>query len=197
MVAKKKRSQKETKQKLLKAALDVFSKMGYDAATTRTIAKKAGVNEALIHRYFESKLGLFLALKKQFRENLISQLLAYEECKTLEEELVQFMKFRLEYVRKGKKFFKLSLSQAILNPKVRDDMKSYATLKPAALLERFEKFKDKGQLRSDVSAEDLTNLLHIFSLALSVLTDTMECLPSTEAEDLITVAARVLSRGVR
>ena len=60
--APKKRDQKGTKAKLLKAALDIFSKEGYDAATTRSIAKKAGVNESLIHRYFGSKSGLFVAL---------------------------------------------------------------------------------------------------------------------------------------
>src|SRR5580698_5781998 len=94
--AKKKRDQKSTRVKLLKAALDVFSKEGYDAATTRHIAKKAGVNESLIHRYFESKLGLFLELKNHFREKFLAEIASYDESETLEEELNKFLLLRLE-----------------------------------------------------------------------------------------------------
>src|SRR5205823_6496310 len=107
--------------KLLKAALDIFSKEGYDAATTRAIAKKAGVNESLIHRYFKSKLGLFLALRQQSREEAIAEfLIKYPAHEHLKDELAALLKYKIESARKNKKFFKLSVSRAILDPKVRD-----------------------------------------------------------------------------
>ena len=46
---------------LLEAAQEVFETVGYDRATTREIGERAGVDPALIARYFESKEGLFLA----------------------------------------------------------------------------------------------------------------------------------------
>jgi AcrR family transcriptional regulator len=45
--------------RLLEAGLDVFGKHGFDAATTRAIAKKAGVNIAAIPYYFNGKEGLY------------------------------------------------------------------------------------------------------------------------------------------
>jgi AcrR family transcriptional regulator len=45
--------------RLLEAGVDVFGKHGFDAATTRAIAKKAGVNIAAIPYYFNGKEGLY------------------------------------------------------------------------------------------------------------------------------------------
>lgn len=46
---------------LLEAAQEVFETVGYDRATTREIGERAGVDPALIARYFDSKEGLFIA----------------------------------------------------------------------------------------------------------------------------------------
>lgn len=50
-----------TRQALLEAAGRLFDEVGYDRATTREIGERAGVDPALIARYFECKEGLFLA----------------------------------------------------------------------------------------------------------------------------------------
>ncbi|MFI5937043.1 TetR family transcriptional regulator [Actinoplanes sp. NPDC051494] len=50
-----------TKQVLLDAARHRFARHGYSATTVRDIADDAGVNVALISRYFTSKEGLFEA----------------------------------------------------------------------------------------------------------------------------------------
>jgi AcrR family transcriptional regulator len=46
---------------LLSAARDAFRELGYERATTRLIGERAGVDPALIARYFGSKEGLFMA----------------------------------------------------------------------------------------------------------------------------------------
>lgn len=46
---------------LLDAGRAVFDEVGYDRATTREIGERAGVDPALIARYFDSKEGLFIA----------------------------------------------------------------------------------------------------------------------------------------
>jgi len=50
-----------TRAALLQAARGRFVRLGYDATTTRDVAADAGVNPALIKRYFGSKEGLFKA----------------------------------------------------------------------------------------------------------------------------------------
>jgi AcrR family transcriptional regulator len=50
-----------TRQKILDAAREVFAADGFDRSSTRSIAAAAGVNSALIFRYFGSKAGLYEA----------------------------------------------------------------------------------------------------------------------------------------
>lgn len=51
-----------TRQRLLDAAARVFSACGYSRATTKEIAKAAGVAEGTIYRHFADKQELFLAV---------------------------------------------------------------------------------------------------------------------------------------
>ncbi|MFB7919072.1 TetR family transcriptional regulator [Streptomyces sp. NPDC056061] len=47
-----------TRRRLLEAGRDLFAEHGYEGTTVRTIAERAGVNQALLFRYFGSKQGL-------------------------------------------------------------------------------------------------------------------------------------------
>lgn len=52
----------DTKDRITKAALAVFSVRGYASATTRQIAEEAGVNEVTLFRHFGSKENLLTAV---------------------------------------------------------------------------------------------------------------------------------------
>ncbi|GAB2701146.1 TetR family transcriptional regulator [Mucilaginibacter koreensis] len=52
----------DKKDHILDVAERVFSELGYDGASTRTISSEAGVNMAMLNYYFGSKEGLFLAI---------------------------------------------------------------------------------------------------------------------------------------
>lgn len=52
-------TQEETRWRLLQAAMEVFAEVGYHAATTREICKRAGVNLASIHYYYGDKAELY------------------------------------------------------------------------------------------------------------------------------------------
>lgn len=51
-----------TRDKILEAAIRLFAEKGFSGTTTREIAEKAGVNEALIFRYFSTKRDLYSAI---------------------------------------------------------------------------------------------------------------------------------------
>jgi AcrR family transcriptional regulator len=52
-------AQEETRWRLLQAAAEVFAEVGYHAATTREICKRAQVNLASIHYYYGDKAELY------------------------------------------------------------------------------------------------------------------------------------------
>jgi AcrR family transcriptional regulator len=49
----------DRREQLIGAATRLFAEQGFDATSTRAIAEQAGVNEALIFRYFSSKEELY------------------------------------------------------------------------------------------------------------------------------------------
>lgn len=49
----------DTRESILEAAREVFLTKGYDRASYRAVALKAGVDAALVHHYFDEKADLF------------------------------------------------------------------------------------------------------------------------------------------
>ncbi len=67
-------TREETRQKLIEAGLEIFGKMGYEAATTRMITQNAGVNLAAIPYHFGSKEGLYHAVIQYISDTVSSNL---------------------------------------------------------------------------------------------------------------------------
>ena len=53
---------KNRKEDILKAAVDLFANNGFRGTTTRDLAARANVNEAIIFRYFKTKRDLYQAI---------------------------------------------------------------------------------------------------------------------------------------
>ncbi len=69
-VLARKRDAQATRARILTAAMDRFARLGYETASLREIAAEAGVDVALIGRYFGGKEGLFTeALKASIHPN--------------------------------------------------------------------------------------------------------------------------------
>jgi TetR/AcrR family transcriptional regulator len=58
----------DRRRQLIETALDVFSRKGFDGATTKEIAAEAGVTEAIIFRHFPTKQALYAAVVQARRE---------------------------------------------------------------------------------------------------------------------------------
>jgi len=61
-MARPKADDPEARAKIATAAEELFAERGFDGAAIRDIAKKAGVNGAMIHYYFGNKEGLYRAM---------------------------------------------------------------------------------------------------------------------------------------
>ncbi len=109
MVATAVTSAPDTRERILKAALEAFSERGFDGATTRDIAAQAGVNLGLIKYYFDSKLKLwraavdeaFATLKRALGGGLEQDTVldGRERTRTLIRRYVHFVAAHPEFVR--------------------------------------------------------------------------------------------------
>lgn len=165
---KRTRDKEATKQALLEAAIEVFAEMGYDAATTREIAKRAGISEALIQRYFESKAGLLVAVITGFAthsegENFAT--LPYPD--QLKDELLQIILQSCNEHKENANFVRVAVSRAIIDPAVGKQVGANVHEKKIPMLvARLMHYQKIGVISKD---QDLTAL----AFALSALSFTL------------------------
>lgn len=60
----------ETRARIIEAAMRLFAESGFDGASTRDIAREAGVNAPALQYYFDNKEGVYLACIEQFVERV-------------------------------------------------------------------------------------------------------------------------------
>ena len=63
-----------TRQRLIEVAVEVFSDLGFEGASTRTIVERAQANLVSIPYYFGSKLGLYHAAAEYIGSNIAERL---------------------------------------------------------------------------------------------------------------------------
>ena len=111
--------EKNSKQKILDAAMEIFAIKGFDGARVDEIAKTAGVNKALLYYYFESKEGIlselieinareFLAGKDRFfnASGITQDTFTFEK-------MSNFISAVLEMLAGRKDILKIMLSEAL------------------------------------------------------------------------------------
>ncbi|MEN2986366.1 MAG: TetR/AcrR family transcriptional regulator [Thermodesulfovibrionaceae bacterium] len=97
-----------TKDKILKSALKLFSQKGYLATTTKEIAKEAQVAEVTLFRYFSSKEKLFVeVLKNQSFLPTLKELIPKIEKLNYKEALKTVAKYYLELLKRKKDLIRI------------------------------------------------------------------------------------------
>jgi AcrR family transcriptional regulator len=107
--ASRRRAEEEssTRERLLDVALMAFAELGFDGASTRIIAARAGVNQGLIPYYFGTKEALwreavdraFAALRAVFAQVQAEPLEDAERLERLIRRFVRFVARRPEFAR--------------------------------------------------------------------------------------------------
>src|SRR6516225_634496 len=116
---RRKRNRVGKQRALINAALKLFAARGYDATTTREIAACAGCAEGLIHRYFNGKSGLLLALMSAHASQEVKDLsTSLPTGSTLEAEIQQIVNWEVDRMWKDRDMFRVTIPHAILDPKV-------------------------------------------------------------------------------
>ena len=83
-----------TRQKILSAAADLIAELGWPAVTTRRIAERAGVNNALIHYYFGTKDALLLeAASAMFTEEFAGPMTRMFTAPTFSESMQAYVDY--------------------------------------------------------------------------------------------------------
>lgn len=188
-----KRSRSSTEGRLLRAGLEVFSELGFDAATTRMIAQRAETNEALIHRYFQSKKGLFDALVVKFIEHSVENL-DYPMGKDATEELHNFLSEKVHRLVESREFIRIVMARAPLDRELNEKLREYLPMKGDSLLEtRLRLLQQKGLIDASV---DVNEAAYFVSLSACSFVYMSKIVMGVDISSLLLHFAEIYGRGL-
>ncbi|MBO8170283.1 MAG: TetR/AcrR family transcriptional regulator [Bacillaceae bacterium] len=148
-----------TQQKILQSAVKIFSQKGFSGSTTREIAREAGVSEATIFRYFETKKDLLLALISPSMVKSITDLFVDMDGESEENVLKNFLKRNAEAIKDNQDLLKIILYEALFHPEIKEIIFKEIVQKKTRLLESyFEQQKRDGQFK-DIDSKTATQTL--------------------------------------
>lgn len=107
------------RQRILEAALDLFSRQGFHRTSTRQIAQAAGVAEGTIFNYFATKKDLLVAAMSQVVEDYFGEEVASLPQSSSLELLRETLRTRLELGLRHVDRIRFLLSELLMNREMR------------------------------------------------------------------------------
>lgn len=105
----------EAREKIIKAAEELFARRGYDSVSVEDIREQAGISKGLIYYHFKDKKALYSTVLKQMGKIVLPglrEIVVSDQSPT--EKLTTFIKRYLEHVFKEKNLIQI-LAREIVN----------------------------------------------------------------------------------
>ena len=108
------------REQILGAATRVFAEKGFSRATTREVARAAGVSEGTIYNYFEDKDALLMAILDKLNETE-RRAEDFEEGMAADFRgfLEQYLRRRMSLIWENREVFRVVISEMLVNSELR------------------------------------------------------------------------------
>jgi AcrR family transcriptional regulator len=103
---------KDTRERILEAALELFRERGFQETTMREIATRAGVASGLAYYYFASKDAIVLAFYQRAKDELIEVLEPAHKEKRLAPRLQAIIEAKFSYFKPNRGFLGALMAHA-------------------------------------------------------------------------------------
>ena len=146
------------KERLIRAAMELFAEYGYDKVSIRQLAAAAGVNSSMISYYFNGKGGLYEAVIKELLQNFDGFVgTLREEAIDPREGLKMYVKtISGVYYKYQPSFIKLVYRELVNPSEVFETVAVTRFRSNFALLHSlFERGKQEGLFRKDLDSDKL------------------------------------------
>jgi AcrR family transcriptional regulator len=157
MLAKKKKIETlDTREQLLKTASRLFAEKGFEAVTTRELAREADVNIAMIAYYFGSKDGLFKAMIEERFPKTVSKLRAIQKIEgTAWDKISAVIDLYVERIVGEGSFHKIIMRELSLEqrPEHREMILSGIEQNWKVIKTYIEEGQESGLFKTDIDAE--------------------------------------------
>ncbi|GEM_PF-147016 len=136
-----------TSERILDAAIQLVSEKGYAAATTRSIAELAGVNEVTVFRHFGNKRGILKAIIDRFSYGPVFQkTIQFDITYDLETDLLHFSKKYFQTMLPVKDLVLIAFKEAGTFPEIDEEIANVPRFLKEQLAGYFQEMKKRGRL---------------------------------------------------
>ncbi len=141
-------TEKDTRTKILQAALKLFARQGYDGTTTKDLAKSAQVAEGTVFRHFTNKKAILIEVATAGWVDILTDLLMELSEMGNYKAVSQVMRRRMLNMRKNSDLMRVCFIEAQYHPELRDSIQAEVIDKMTDVAEAFfETAMDKGIYR--------------------------------------------------
>lgn len=197
----KRRDKEATKSALLEAAVETFAARGFDGATTKEVAARAGVNEGLIQRYFAhgdvgGKAGLLQAILGGLCGARLTACRMAPAADSPETEIAYFLKHEVEQAQSNRDLLRVMLSRALVDPALGQSMKQhYAATRIPFLIDRLRPHQAEGRLDRAVDLKTLAETVSVFAYGIGFMQQLVFAEDKAHLDALVASTAATLVRG--
>jgi AcrR family transcriptional regulator len=193
-----KRDKQRRQRSLIEAANAVFAEHGYDAATTREVAERAGCSEGLIHRYFGGKRGLLMAVVESKAAAVLDEFSsALPGRDNVQEDIEQALLWPLGVLWEHRDFMRVSVAQATIDPELgRSVAGRIHNQRVSLVLEKLRRHKEAGRIRPDVDLEAVAQAVAGFGFMLGFMGQVVLDMDREYVQRIAVAFASQLTRGI-
>jgi len=192
----RRRDKEATKKALIAAAVEVFARSGFDGATTKEVAARAGVNEGLIQRYFGGKAGLLQAIVGNMCGERLTACKAAPPSESLKAEIATVLRHEILQADANRDFLRVFISRALVDPDLAASLKAhYKDSRMPHLVHRLRHFQADGTLDPAVDLDQLAAAITTFAFGLGFMQQVVLSEDPKYLEGIIENIAATLVRG--
>ena len=181
--------------------MQVFAERGFDGATTKEVAARAGVNEGLIQRYFAGegiggKAGLLHAILGGLCGERLTNCRAAPAAGCPETEIAHFLKHEVEQAQSNRDLLRVMLSRALLDPALARQMKQhYTDSRIPFLIDRLRPYQADGRLDAAIDLHTLAETIAVFGFGLGFMQQLVFAEDPARLDALVASTADTIIRG--
>jgi AcrR family transcriptional regulator len=130
-------TESETRERILKAALRLFAKRGFEGTTTRDLAEAADVAEGTLFRHFPNKKAILIEVATQGWVDLLTELLTELSEMGSYRAIAQVMRNRMMRLHKNADMMRVCFMEAQFHPELREHIQHEVIDKMTDVAEAF------------------------------------------------------------
>ena len=188
---------KDTKERIMLAASQVFAEQGYARATTREIAAAAGVTEVTLFRHFGSKENLFTAILEAFGAPPINEAIEARLSGDYRQDLLLIGKLYMSVMLERADTIRLMLCEAAHFPEARRLIAQNPRQLRKMLAGYFERQMAAGKIRKmhpEALAQAFMGMFFAYATTESILNEGIS--PQLSMDELVEQFVEVFVEGV-